>query len=397
MSEVVKRLLERRANCVTQMREVAERAVEEGRPMTAEEDRQFTEWNSEVDALQIRADAFLAGETRAKEIEDSFANLAGKPKERQDTPGAPGTDLELRDWMRGKGARHYELEQRDLTTSSSGVIDTGFRAQLWEYLVETSGILNAGVDVLETASGETIKLPRVTAYNAVAAATEASAITENDATLSSVNSTVTKVGFVTQLSSELVADSGVDLTGMLARNAGRDMGNAIGAAAVTAALAAAPAGVTTSTGTPGTLGTQSTAGQGFDYLISLFHSVIFPYRNRPSCSWLMNDLTAALVRKVKSSTGEYAWVPSVQVGVPDTILGKPVYIDYNMPAIAISVEAIIFGDFSSLVTRVAGGFRFERSDDFAFNADLVTYRALVRHGTVSIDANALKTLTMAAT
>jgi HK97 family phage major capsid protein len=395
MSEVVKRLLERRANLVSQMREVAERAVEEGRDMTAEENRQFTEQNAEVDALQQRADAFLAGETRAKEIEESFATLAGKPKERQDA--APGTDLELRDWMRGKGARHYELETRDLTTSSTGVIDTGFRAQLWEYLVDTSGILNAGCDVLETASGETIKLPRVTAYSAVAAATEATAITEADATLSSVNSTVTKVGFVTQLSSELVSDSGVDLTGMLARNAGRDMGNAIGSAAVTAALAAAPAGATTAAGTAGGFGTQSTADQGFDYLITLFHSVIFPYRNRSSCSWLMNDVTAAKVRKIKSSTGEYAWVPSVQVGVPDTILGKPVYIDYNVPAAAVSVESIIFGDFSSLVVRIAGGFRFERSDEFAFNADLVTYRALVRHGTVSIDANALKTLTHAGT
>jgi HK97 family phage major capsid protein len=395
MSEVVKRLLERRANCVQQMREVAERAVEEGRNMTAEEDKQFLAWNAEVDALQKRADAFLEGETRAKEIEDSFASLAGKPKELKDA--SPGTDLELRDWMRGKGARHYELETRDLTTSSTGVIDTGFRAQLWEYLVQVSGILNAGVDTLETASGETIKLPRVTAYSAVGSTTEASAITESDATLSSVNSTVVKVGFVTQLSSELVADSGVDLTGMLARNAGRDMGNAIGAAAVTAAVAAAAAGATTGTGYPGTLGTQSTAGQGFDWLITLFHSVIFPYRNRPSCSWLMSDVTAAAVRKVKSSTGDYAWQPSLTVGDPDTILGKPVYIDYNVADIAISVKPILFGDFSSLVTRIAGGFRFERSDEFAFNADLVTYRALVRHGTVSIDANAIKSLVMAAT
>jgi HK97 family phage major capsid protein len=395
MSEVVKRLLERRANCVQQMREVAERAVEEGRPMSAEEDKQFTAWNAEVDALQVRADAFLAGETRAKEIEESFANLAGKPKERQDGP--PGKDLELRAWMCGKGPRAYEVEQRDLTTSSSGVIDTGFRDQLWAYAVETSGILNAGIDRLETASGETIKLPRVTAYNAVVAATEAVALTENDATLSSVNSTVTKQGFLTQLSSELLSDSGVDLTGMLAKAAGRDMGTAVGAAAVTAALAAAPAGATTAAGTAGTLGVQSTADRGFDYLITLFHSVIFPYRNRPSCSWLMSDTTAAMVRKVKSADGVYAWQASLTVGEPDRIIGKPVYIDYNVPNAAVSVESIIFGDFSSLVVRIAGGFRFERSDDFAFSSDLVTYRAIVRHGTVSIDANALKTLTHAGT
>jgi HK97 family phage major capsid protein len=85
----------------------------------------------------------------------------------------------------------------------------------------------------------------------------------------------------------------------------------------------------------------------------------------------------------------------VIAGQPDTILSKPVYIDTNVPDAAISVESILFGDWRSLVVRIAGGFRFERSDDFAFNTDQVTFRALVRHGSVSVDANALKSLTHA--
>jgi len=396
MSDTVKRLLERRASLVTQMREVAERAVDENRDMSAEEDRQFTEMNAEVDALQKRADAMLAGEERAKETEESFARLTGKPQERS-TPAANKESDELRAWMRGQGGREFVVEQRDLSTSSSGIIDTGFRAQLWEYMVETSGVLKAGVDLLETDSGETIKLPRITAYSAVAAATEATAITESDPTLSSVNSTVTKEGYVVQLSRELIDDNGVNIEGRLAKFAGRDLGNAVGAAAITAALAAASAGATTAAGTAGGFGTQSTADQGFDYLITLFHSVLAPYRDSKSCSWVMSDPTAAKVRKIKTSTGEYAWQPSVVAGQPDTILSKPVFIDTNVPDAAVSVESILFGDWSSLVVRIAGGFRFERSDDFAFNADLVTYRALVRHGSVSVDANALKSLTHAGT
>lgn len=400
MSDTVKRLLERRANLVSQMREVAERAVEANRDMTADEDRQFTEMNAEVDALQKRADAMLEGEKRAKEIEESFANLAGKPVERKQEQEKKGVDSELRAWMRGQGGREFivpNIEHRDLSTSSSGVIDTGFRAQLWEYMVENAGVLNTGVDLLQTASGETIKLPRVTAHSAVAAVTEGLAITESDPTLGSVNSTVSKEGYVVQLSNELIDDTGVDLTGYLARSAGRSLGNAVGAAAVTAALAAASAGATTVAGTAGGFGTQSTADQGFDYLITLFHSVIDPYRRSTSCAWLMSDPTAAKVRKIKSSEGVYAWQPSVIAGQPDTILGKPVFIDTNVPDAAVSVESILFGDWRSLVVRIAGGFRFERSDDFAFGSDLVTYRAIVRHGSVSVDANALKSLTHAAT
>jgi HK97 family phage major capsid protein len=403
-SELAQKLVDRRVSLVKKMQEVAERAVDDNRDMSAEEDRQFTEMNAEVDALQKRIDAVIEGEKRAQETETAFASLEGKPV--ANASAAQSGDrlrADLRAWMTGQGQREFvvpssgRIERRDLTTSSSGVIDTGFRAQLWEYMIETAGVLQAGVDLLETSGGETIKLPRVTAHSAAGSTTEGSAITEADATLGSVNSTVVKEGYVTQLSRELIDDAGVDLTGYLARSAGRALGNAVGAAAVTAALAAASAGATTAAGTAGGLGAQSTADRGFDYLITLFHSVLAPYRNSTSCSWVMADPTAAMVRKVKSADGVYAWQPSVVAGQPDTILAKPVYIDTNVPDAAVSVESILFGDWRSLVVRIAGGFRFERSDDFAFNADLVTYRALVRHGSVSVDPNALKSLTHAGT
>ena len=404
MSEIAQKLVDRRVGLVKKMQEVAERAVDEGRPMSGEEDRQFTEMNAEVDALQKRIEAMIEGEKRAKDIEDSFASLSGKPQERRTE--AKDIDLELREWMRGKGGREFTVPNQsftearaDQTTSTAaGVIPAGFRAQLWEYMIENAGVLSAGVDLMNTTSGETIKLPRATAHSAAGATTEGTAITASDPTLSSVNSTVTKEGYTVQLSSELLDDSGVDLTGYLARSAGRALGNAVGAAAVTAAIAAASAGVTAGNGIGAvtSFGTQSTEGEGFDFLIGTFYSVIAPYRNRPSCSWLMSDTTASVVRKLKSADGIYAWQPAVTLGQPDLILSKPVYIDTNVADPAASAKSLLFGDWSSLVVRIAGGFRFERSDDFAFDADLVTYRALVRHGSVSIDANALKSFVHAA-
>lgn len=411
MSEIAQKLVDRRVGLVKKMQEVAERAVDEGRPMSGEEDRQFTEMNAEVDALAKRIDAMLEGEKRAKDIEDSFATISGKPQERRTNAEDKGA-AEFRAFMTGQGDRTYsipagpaprrnkdgrwnfeELRADQTTTTAAGVVPAGFRAQLWEYMIEEAGILNAGVDLLETDSGETIKLPRATAHSTAGAVTEGAAITASDPTLSSVNSTVTKEGYTTQLSTELVTDSGVDLQGYLARSAGRALGNAVGAAAVTAAVAAASAGATTAAGELTSLGSQATVGKGFDYLITLFYSVIDPYRRRSSCSWLTSDAGAAMLRKVKDSAGQYIWIPSVLPGQPDTILGKPVFIDTNVADPGANAESVLFGDWSSLVVRIAGGFRFERSDEFAFGDDLVTYRALVRHGSVSIDANALKSLT----
>jgi HK97 family phage major capsid protein len=395
MSEIANKLNERRLNLVSEMRAVTDTATDENRDFSGEETGRLLAIDAEIDRLDKRMKGVLEQEERAKDASDAMSRLNGGSN--RTSSNAPTEGSEMNAWMRGNGSREYAVESRDLILSgTTGVQDTGFRTQLWEYMVESAGVLQAGVDLLQTSGGETIKLPRATAHSAVGSTTENTAITEADPTLSSVNSTVVKEGYVTQISRELIEDTGVDLLGYLARSAGRSLGNAVGAAAVTAAVAGASAGATTATGETTGLGSQATAGKGFDYLITLFHSVIAPYRNSSSCSWLMSDPAAAMVRKVKSTDGVYAWQPSLIVGQPDTILGKPVYIDTNVADPAASAESILFGDFRSLVVRIAGGYRFERSDDFAFNADTVTFRALVRHGSVSVDANAIKSLTHAA-
>lgn len=208
------------------------------------------------------------------------------------------------------------------------------------------------------------------------------------------------------MSRELIDDTGVDLIGYLSRQAGRALGNAFGQDLVTGTGSGEPrgviidaaAGVTGPTGTTTTFGNQATVGQGFDLLISLFHSVIAPYRNSASSGWLMNDTTAALVRRIKSTDGVYAWQPSLVVGAPDTILGKPVVIDPNVASPAANAETIAFGDWSTYFVRIVGGVRFERSDDFRFANDLVAFRALLRgDGALTDLTGSIKTFTHSAT
>ncbi|MCZ7413045.1 phage major capsid protein, partial [Streptomyces sp. WMMC897] len=193
-----------------------------------------------------------------------------------------------------------------------------------------------------------------------------------------------------------------DLEGYLSMQAGRALGNAFGAHAISGdgsgkprgILTDATAGATGPTGVTGGFGSQSTAGQGADLLIELFHSVIAPYRASSSCRWIMNDGTAGTIRKIKTTEGQYIWQPSVIAGTPDTILGKPVLTDPNVPDVALSAESVIFGDMSQYFVRLAGGVRFERSDEFAFNSDLVTFRALMRADSALVDlTGAVKTFT----
>ena len=86
----------------------------------------------------------------------------------------------------------------------------------------------------------------------------------------------------------------------------------------------------------------------------------------------------AAIRKIKDQQGQYLWAPSLQVGQPDTLLGKPVYTDPNIAGVGLGAKSVLFGDLSAYYVRFAGGVRFERSDDFDFDHDLVTFRALLR-------------------
>ncbi|MFJ8163819.1 phage major capsid protein [Streptomyces sp. NPDC096136] len=417
MSEVAKKLRERRLNVWEQAKELADRAADENRAFSGEEEKSWIALNSELDALDVRIKAVLDGEQRAKDAEDAMAQLRGEPRKQVTQGGGAGgeqADVALRSFLRGEGPRAIDVRPsgpvnfRDLSKLSSGAggatVPTSFYDRLVAHLIETSAILQAGATVLNTASGEVIQVPKTTAHSSAAIVTEAGAIGESDPAFGQVSLGAYKYGTLIQVSRELLTDTGVDLEGYLAMQAGRALGNAFGAHCITGDGSSKPRGILTdasagATGpnaaTPvGGFGSQATAGQGADLLITLFHSVISPYRMSSACRWLMADGTAGAVRKIKTSEGQYIWQPSVIAGQPDTILGKPVLTDPNMPAIAASAESIAFGDFSQYFVRLAGGVRFERSDEFAFGNDLVTFRALMRADAALVDlTGAIKTFT----
>ena len=62
--------------------------------------------------------------------------------------------------------------------------------------------------------------------------------------------------------------------------------------------------------------------------------------------FLANDACVAELRKLKDSTGQYLWQPSLQAGEPDRVLGYKVYTSAYFPLPAPGKAAVAFGDFS---------------------------------------------------
>jgi HK97 family phage major capsid protein len=172
------------------------------------------------------------------------------------------------------------------------------------------------------------------------------------------------------VSSELAQDENYDLLGFLAEQVGTAISQGWGAHAINGTgtgqprglLADTTAGVTTPAGTFNTT-------TGADALVDLAHSVAEPYARSAATAWLMKNGTLGAVRKLKASgSGEYVFSPEVapNTGASGTLLGKPVYADPNFTTVSAGNKVAVFGDFSKLFVRMAGGLRFERSDDFAF-------------------------------
>ena len=80
-----------------------------------------------------------------------------------------------------------------------------------------------------------------------------------------------------------------------------------------------------------------------DVLIDLIYSLRAGYRQ--NASFIMNRKTQALIRKFKTTTGDYLWAPPAAVGAPATLMNFPVVEAEDMPDVATDSFSVAFADF----------------------------------------------------
>ena len=126
-------------------------------------------------------------------------------------------------------------------------------------------------------------------------------------------------------------------------------------------------------------------------LNNLYASVAEPYTRSAAAGFLLRNASLATVRNLKTTTGDL---------VGNTYLANspaPFYADPFVPAMAANAKSVLFGDWSRYFVRIVNGVRFERSDDFAFTSDLVTFKATIRLDAALVDTSAIKHLANSAT
>jgi HK97 family phage major capsid protein len=192
---------------------------------------------------------------------------------------------------------------------------------------------------------------------------------------------------------ELIQDSFLDIEAYIQGLLAARLGRIINTHTTVGTGTGQPRGLVTAS----TVGKTGTTGQTltvtYDDLVDLEHSVNRAYRASRSCGYMMADTSLRVVRKIKDTQGRPIFVPGYETGVPggapDTLMGRPITINDDVPAMAANARSIVFGDLSKYVIRRVMDLTLFRMTDSAYTLNgQVGFVAFQRIGGNLVDAGA---------
>jgi HK97 family phage major capsid protein len=194
---------------------------------------------------------------------------------------------------------------------------------------------------------------------------------------------------------ELLQDSAFNIEALMGELFGERLGRTVNEALT----------IGDGTGDPNGIVTASTAGKTAaavaaitaDEIIDLLHSVNPAYRASPSCAFMFNDATLAVIRKLKDGQGNYLWqMGDVRAGVPGTLLGQRYVINQAMESLAAAKKVMLFGDMKKYLVRRVGTYTTLRLNERFIENLQVGFLAYMRADGELINTGAVKHLITAA-
>jgi len=389
--DYIKKLVEERQGTWEAMKSLNAVSENENRSLDAEEQNQWDTMSKELDSLDKRIKELhdldkrnKEAEARREEIlssEKAVAQVDPDEEERKDNPFKQLANGEIRSHVFGQ-------EKRDLTKSNSaGVVPASFYERMTSVMNDIGVVRNLAFQI-STAGGEALKFPVASALSSASIISESSAITEADPTLTSVTLDAYKLAFITQISKELLNDSGVDLEEFMANMAGSQIAKKQDELMCTGTGSSQNNGIATASSVVKT--TSAVADFTIDELFDAIYGMGAEYRKDPSFGIIMNANTLNELRQKKDSNNNYLWSPSVSAGNPDTFAGFKVYEDPHVADLGTGNKFAYVGAFNRYALRTVGNVEVSVSSDFAFNTDLISYKFVLRQDSDLLDTSAVK-------
>lgn len=284
--------------------------------------------------------------------------------------------------------------RRDLlagtATDGAELVPTTLFGELYSQLREgATSMFSLGRPIV-TMAGEEMSFPKTTAFSTASLISEAGAILESDPQFDTIALNAYKYGLAVQVSYELEADNAVaGALPWVVSQAVDGIRRGVGAHLISGDGSDKPNGVVNGSNTTTVAGI---VGPTSDALISCMYDITEGYRMNGV--WLFNDQTVKGIRLLKDSDGQYLWQAGLQAGQPDTLLAKRIHTDANIAEAGANAKLGVFGDLKrGYLVRTIASIRAERSDQYAWLNDLITWRMIGRFDGDILDDNAFTVLT----
>lgn len=344
----IKELIEKRNNLLTRMRELLDKASSETRAMTDEENTEYQNAKNEVERLRTTIVEMQDAERRATSGETTNGSQSANQTDEQ---RAEAEMHEFANYIRGVANRLETRagEQNVSMSNNTAVIPVSIANRIITKIQDICPIFKGATQY--HVKGK-LRVPKWTDANSThnitcGYATEFTDLTADAGKFDSVDLEGYLMGALTLIGRSVVNNADIDVVnfviGQMAEVAARKIEKeclvGTGSSAMTGAT-------TTSTGLTAAAAAAVTA----DELITLQAKIKQGYQK--NACWTMHSDTFTEIKKLKDTTNRYLLQEDFSSDLPFRLLGKPVNLSDNMPAMAAGAKPILYGDYSGLSVNI---------------------------------------------
>ena len=337
----IKELIEKRAKVWETAKSFVDTHEDKNGLLSAEDTATYNKMEKEIEDLTSAIDRQRRAEQREADLSKPLNSpLTSRPYKETQTEKKSGRATDeyknaMLSAMRSNFRNISNVLQEGVDSDGGYLVPEEYDSRLIDVLEEENIMRYLATTI--TTSGQH-KINIAATKPAAAWIEEGGALSFGDATFDQIYLDAYKLHVAIKVTEELLYDNAFNLENYIITQFGKALGNAEEDAFLNGDGKGKPIGIFDSKGGGNVLGTLTAAIKSDD-ILDLVYGLKRPYRK--SSSFIMNDSTLALLRKLKDNNGAYIWQPSYKEGEPDRVLGYAVNTSPYAPT-----NAIAFGDYS---------------------------------------------------
>ena len=353
-----KELNEKKNDLITRAEDVLKTAEAEKRELTDAEAEELAEIRNDVKKIKEQLE-LMKDFSEFEEKKETVTEEDGGTEEMTEEEKQKQIEVEekraFEDYIRGKSMELRSGEVSPDSDSAGALIPTTIVNYIIKKVYDICPVLERSQKFNVKGNLAVPFYPADANNITVAYQDEFDSLSSSSAKFATVNLSGYLAGALTLVSRSLINNTQLDIVGFVVD----EMAYQIKRFVEHELLIGTPADTTTDPVTPAkvlgmsTLSNLVTAGSASaitaDEIVKVHDSIKDEFQQ--NAMWVMSPSTRTALRTLKDGMGRYLLQDDVSLPFGESLLGKPVYVSDNMPAIATKKNVIYYGDFKGLATK----------------------------------------------